>query len=93
MKDETMCCIENCDQPGTIHANHENASLYCVNHGKCGHCHDSVEYFVFAEDIGIWLCPCVASRRFEELPVKIHVAPKVIEKSTKGVVDFWNKSA
>lgn len=89
------CCIDGCENPGTVHANHPGASVYCSKHGICPHCEQSVEFFVHCQDLGIWLCPCVAARRKEQLPPRSQYNPIPVEvsKKTKKVRDAWQRSA
>lgn len=89
MNNET-CCIDGCEAPGILHANHENASLYCTMHGHCRGCERSVEYFVFVAEIGnhgAWICPCVASARREI--VKQPAGPFKYIEEKKTIRDVW----
>lgn len=80
------CCIEDCEAAGTLHANHENASLYCEQHGHCRRCEMSVEYFVFVAEIGnhgAWICPCVAADRHPVEQRKQSPAPSPMPEEKK----------
>lgn len=87
------CCIDGCDQPGTIHANHDGADVYCFVHGHCKYCEEPVTYFVLAVDLKRWICPCVAKGRFEEIQRPNYETPGIEEVATNTIVDFWSKSA
>lgn len=99
------CCIDNCNQPATVHANFEKASWYCVDHGICSGCKESVEYFVhivdqgitasgFAWSMDVWICPCVvAGRHPAEQQRKIYEPGEVVETAKNGINEYWGKSA
>lgn len=98
----TKCATKDCDLPGTRHANHEHASMYCEEHGICGGCGESVEYFVRVTDQGTtkngfvwtldtWMCPCAAKGRHPEEIQRVAVEPKaVVELPKKTVVNYWS---
>lgn len=79
-----QCCINDCDRPGTVHANHPGASLYCTEHGVCGYCGESVEFFVHCQDLHIWICPCVEKRRKQAVLTRPEYNPL-------GIADFVDK--
>lgn len=90
------CCIDGCDHPGTVHANHPDASLYCVEHGVCAYCGESVEFFVPCQDLHIWICPCVEKRRKQattERPKYEPVPVVTTKKKAKNVKDHWQRTA
>lgn len=110
MKEETKstitCIVDGCGKPGTRHANHDNASCYCEEHGICGRCKESVEYFVHIVDQGIspkgfawtedtWMCPCAAEGRHpsEKINAVIVESKAVVAVSKKKTVqDYWHTS-
>lgn len=79
---ECLCCIDGCTRPGTVSANHDGASLYCVEHGICARCHESVEFFTFSAELNIWLCPC---RHLDLRPMPDVVPVKPVKSN---VVEF-----
>lgn len=92
----TKCSIAGCANPGTVHANHPDASLYCPEHGVCPHCHESVEFFVHCQDLDIWICPCVEKRRKEKAQPRPEYKPSPVakaEKKPKSKRDHWQRTA
>jgi hypothetical protein len=87
------CCIPGCDRPGTVHANHPDASLYCPEHGVCPHCHESVEFFVHC-DLDVWICPCVEKRRKEKETQRPEYNPLgIVGKKPRRVRPKWQRPA
>lgn len=77
------CCISGCDRPGIVSANHPSASVYCHEHGVCGRCGKSVEFFTFNEQIGVWMCPC----RDQDLRPKAAKS----EDAEQALQAYWSK--
>jgi hypothetical protein len=99
------CSVDGCDRPGTRHADYEQASLYCDQHGNCSGCGLSVEHFKHVVDEGaspkghqwsldVWLCPCVADRRrMMETPRPVYEPKEAVEAPKKTVQGYWGKTA
>jgi hypothetical protein len=91
------CCIDGCENPGTVSAPHPGASVYCPDHGVCAGCGRSVMDFRLND--GLWLCPCVIAGGhgdFSLRPLRRVVVPKVSPidgAKPKSVRDAWTKSA
>lgn len=78
------CCIDGCDRPGVISADHPGASIYCIKHGACGYCGELVWDFqpVYIGGRDVYICDCVSASRSEPpqpvcvpepLPVKSNI--------------------
>ena len=91
----SKCCIDGCENPGTVHANHPGASVYCPDHGVCAGCGRSVVDFE-RDDDGLWLCPCVIAARKGDFSLRRKQAPVPavpMDKKPKSVRDHWQRSA